>query len=1663
MEAGSRTGSRYFEIMARQRGVDPAVLEPYLRQLRAVEEAQRRAAETAGDSPSRIEGAFAALRGGAIVAALAALTAPVVGAQREFDKLNASLVTATGSTDKAGVAFAALQAFAATTPFGLAESTEAFIKMRNMGLDPSERALRSYGNTAAAMGKSLEQMVEAVADAATGEFERLKEFGIKASQNGEKVTLTFKGTSTTIKNEAEAIEKYLAKIGEVDFAGAMIQRAATLDGAISQLGDSWESAMRAISAGGIGQAAQDGVVGLSASLNDLETILLAISEAADKQTEKLSAASTIHKALTTVFEAVSVLGVNVAYVFRQVGNEIGGLAAQATAAATGNFTQARLIGEQMKADAQRDRLEVDRQTAAILGAVEKAKKAAENAPKRAPGDDALAQFRIQREAEREGAEAAKRREKAAREAAEALKKEMGLIAELSGYNADFAEKRERLNDAYANGAITFAELGAAQAKLLSQQPVAKQAMSEQIKAQAESDKLYEQGINTAEQYRDSLLEQLGAQRQSNEVIGLSTVATAELQARRLWDAAALKEQTAAALEADEPGSRIAQIYREQAAALRDLAQAKGEGGRKQDATDVSRKELEELNKFLDPARAQTFGEALREAFGTAGESLSRLTGTLDGFGKRQAEITKHRETAEKNRGKGEFSEIKYLQTISELNKRQTQDQLASYGSMASAAAGFFGEQSRGYEALMAVSKVFHAAELAMTLAELVPKGIAAVLNQGTGDPYSAFGRMAAMAAIVTGLGVAIGGIGGGGPSLSESRQKAQGTGTVLGSDAKSESISRSLDLIKDATFQGLNISTGMLTALRNIESNITNFAEFAVKTTTLGDPIAYGSRGGAADFGNSAMGVFATGGFIGLALDKLTGGWVGKITGSVLNKLFGGKTTVEGTGFSVDKIDYASILAGGLNAMQYAEIKKEGGLFRSDKYSTQTKSLGEDGNRQFELVLTSLYQSVFEAGKLLGLGADSFSSQLDSFVVDIGKISLDGLDDEAIQKELEAVFSKVGDQLAEFGVAGLQQFQKVGEGYLETLTRVATNYQAVSVVTESLGMVFGDVGTASIAARERLIDLVGGLGEFTSSAEQFMSDFYTDKERADALRARIQPTLDQFGIQTGADDTLQQFRDVVKSLKLETADGAAAFATLMQIAPAVKQIADVDASKFEERMELEIKLMDMLGDKSSALAASRAIELAGLDASLRPLQQRIYALEDEAAALEVTNSLLDIQAKIYELTGNKAGAAAVLVQQQANALAALDPALRGATQQLWSLEAAAKATEKLKSDASTLLGNVDGAFSALERVVRREKSLVDERIAAEKKIVDKHQELSKSLRGTLDSMIEPTQLLGNRQGAQAQIQAALAIAKAGGTLPEAETLKKALSIVSKESSELYATQQDYLRDFYTTQNDIAALADITDSTLSIEEKSLKLLEEEGKRLDSILTSAQQQIDVLKGIDTSVLSVADAIAALGLSIASAKGNAVVASAGAVNAQYQSVLGRAPDAAGMQFWQDQAAKGVSQTDILNAIANSAEANIKSMYQATLGRAADAGGLQFWVDQVNKGTSYADIQRALEQSGEKLRGFAVGTNYVPTNMPAMIHEGERIIPAADNRELMRRLSNPEQSNAVLAAAVERLTREVEGLRTEARATATHTEKTARLFDRVIEGNEIKVKAEA
>lgn len=205
----------------------------------------------------------------AAIGTIAGSLSKLVAVQRQFDVLNAGLQTATGSAEGAAKAFEALQDFAAKTPYSLDQAVEGFTKLVNLGLTPSEAALTSYGNTASALGKDLNQMIEAVADASTGEFERLKEFGIKSKSEGDKVSFTFQGVTTTIGKNAAEIERYLTSIGENQFAGAMEKRINTLDGALSNFGDTMDGLFREVSAAGVGSLIEEQVRTATAAMQEL--------------------------------------------------------------------------------------------------------------------------------------------------------------------------------------------------------------------------------------------------------------------------------------------------------------------------------------------------------------------------------------------------------------------------------------------------------------------------------------------------------------------------------------------------------------------------------------------------------------------------------------------------------------------------------------------------------------------------------------------------------------------------------------------------------------------------------------------------------------------------------------------------------------------------------------------------------------------------------------------------------------------------------------------------------------------------------------------------------------------------------------------------------------------------------------------------------------------------------------------------------------------------------------------------------------------------------------------------------------------------------------------------------------------------------------------------
>ena len=154
-----------------------------------------------------------------------------------------------------------------------------------------------------------------------------------------------------------------------------------------------------------------------------------------------------------------------------------------------------------------------------------------------------------------------------------------------------------------------------------------------------------------------------------------------------------------------------------------------------------------------------------------------------------------------------------------------------------------------------------------------------------------------------------------------------------------------------------------------------------------------------------------------------------------------------------------------------------------------------------------------------------------------------------------------------------------------------------------------------------------------------------------------------------------------------------------------------------------------------------------------------------------------------------------------------------------------------------------------------------------------------------------------------------------------------------------------------------------------------------------------------------------------------GGSSTASAAALQAQFalSTAAARAGDRAALE-----ALPGISQA-------------LEQSAQATAVTAVDVARMRAWLS--------ASLSDTLRSQGLTVPSFDVGTNYVPRDMLAQVHEGEAIVPRAYNPAAGGRA----QADAALLQEMKALRAEVVNLRYETRAVATHTHSVDRTLKRV------------
>lgn len=690
-------------------------------------------------------------------------------------------------------------------------------------------------------------------------------------------------------------------------------------------------------------------------------------------------------------------------------------------------------------------------------------------------------------------------------------------------------------------------------------------------------------------------------------------------------------------------------------------------------------------------KVQFAAQGMSEAFGTVGQAIGDVATIYAGYHADRARAEAEHQAAITKAGSNE----KLLaQENARYALRSTGAQIAMYGDMASAAKGFFAEGSKGWKALQAAEQVYRAVQMAMSLRAMVQnaletagvvtnaavkataEGTAGIASQSKLPFPLNIAAMAATAAALIAAGVAVFGGGGGSNTLPKAND---GTGTVLGdSSAKSDSIKNAIDALKDIDTLMLSTSRQMANSLRSIENQIGGVASLVVRAGNVN-----ASAGVAEGFKPN---------FIGSVLGKIP------LIGGLLGGLFGSTTSVVGSGLYAGPQSLGSILGGGFDASYYSDVKKTSkflGIKTGTSYSTRYTGADAGLETQFALVLREFNDAIIAAAGPLGAATGEIEARLRGFVINIGKIDLQGLTGAQIEEKLNAVFGAAADNMANAAFPGFSRFQRVGEGAFETLVRVASTVETVTAALDQLG-----AGTVALGidAKMGLAGQFDSLSDLTNAVGGYFEAFYTKEEQAAAKAAQFGRVFDSLGLTMPS--TLAAFRALVEAQDLTTAAGQSTYATLLQLAPAFAELqaslagAKSAADIASERTDLQRQILQLQGDTQ----ALRALDLAKIDPSNRALQQQVWALADAQDAAKnaqsladawksVGNSIMDEVKRIRGATGAEGGGSFASIMGQFNA--ATNAARAGDQDAAKSLPGLSQALLKAAADAATSRQELD--------------------------------------------------------------------------------------------------------------------------------------------------------------------------------------------------------------------------------------------------------------------------------------------------------------------------------------------------------------------------------------
>ncbi|MBM2013376.1 phage tail tape measure protein [Sulfitobacter pseudonitzschiae] len=686
-----------------------------------------------------------------------------------------------------------------------------------------------------------------------------------------------------------------------------------------------------------------------------------------------------------------------------------------------------------------------------------------------------------------------------------------------------------------------------------------------------------------------------------------------------------------------------------------------------------------------------------------------------------------------------------------------------------------------------------------------------------------------------------------------------------------------------------------------------------------------------------------------------------------------------------------------LKGFSKVEKSKYWGL--SKKVSMNLNDLEASVAGPLEKAIGQIQMGIYEQATALGAAADTF----DQFAIEIDAATK-GLSEAEAQAKIQEVLGNFSNNFAAM-IPGLEAVMREGEQFHETLNRITTDLAAVNDALTLFDQTLLDATISTAGMASEVVQLSGGMEAFSSKVQFMFGNMLTDVEqntkRAELAMQSLSATFGQIGKSIPA--THAEFMALVQAQDLTTAAGRETYAALLDVSGA---------------------FVTLYGTAQQA-----ADGIKGLSQYISSLGAAVAT--NAAAVFEAEATLAQAEQTLESAISNLAGAVQTAIADADRRLDAARSALDGALRDLSGaidreVSALADALSKAETKVSDALGT---AFDAIDKQIEALENSMDNASTA----AEKAGRLFEMLRDALDERRVGTL-------AEERLMRARAMAELRAGINDEDRMSKVLGVLNEPSEQLFGSFTDYARDFARTSALIKQQRDAQEGQLSEAEQQLELMQQQIDAFEAQKTELQRQYDVLMGIDQSVLSVADAVAAF--QDASTSYQQQETHNEQRNAELQALreqFGIATDA-NLSVAAAVAAMAAAQTTFAAEEAWHAERMgyttaktvdpVEALYRTMLGKAPDPAGVDFWNSTGLQGEALVNAFRQGAIAAGEVPSFA-GGGYTGNGsrsggldgkggFMAMLHPRETVtdhtrggtMSDADQRELLRLLRKIEQN---------------------------------------------------